>query len=95
MSNYQHEWVVTYIGGPILMIVAAVIVVCAGVILGHLQYMIATNGSDGLVAAIIGILATILLGTSAAVATFAYGLYSIITGRKTLAGDHWRAEDFR
>lgn len=80
MSDYQREQLLTYVGGPILVILGLYLVAC-----GIMDYAMNAYGHVGMsiTGAVIGLVCLV------------YGLYVIRAGRRLLAGNHWRAEHFQ
>ncbi|MBI4434170.1 hypothetical protein HY632_05340 [Candidatus Uhrbacteria bacterium] len=81
MSRYQWAWFGTYIIAPFIAL--------SGVLADVSIIMIARQQSSALESFL-----TLVVGMVVSTAIVAFGIHGIAQGRRDLAGDHWRSEDF-
>ncbi|MBI4434729.1 hypothetical protein HY635_02845 [Candidatus Uhrbacteria bacterium] len=79
MSAYRSEQLLTYLGGPFL-------ILCGIILLGRSIQPILTGADRALLQAVLCFPVPAVL--------VAYGIYVLREGRKRLASTHWRAEHF-
>lgn len=84
MSDYRREQLLTYIGGPFLVLVSAAL---AGLLGAN---AVGALGASKLLGG-----AMIATGLLVSFGLALYGAYTIHEGRRVLASDHWRAEHFQ
>lgn len=80
MSDYRREQLLTYIGGPFLVLVGLYLMYRS---VNYLCFVSAPGHIGmGIMNAVVGPV------------VLSYGVYVFRTGRRLLASDHWRAEHF-
>lgn len=84
MSDYRREQLVTYVGGPLVMLIGLALSCFLG---ANAICALETSESLGGTMIVIGLLASFAL--------MLYGIYVVHEGRRILASNHWRAEHFQ